>query len=417
MSIKEIHTIKRKFITISTVSFTLVILFIGALINFSTYIIQQVEIQYSLSEILDKKRDIEDDISQLSIFPDELSIFELFSPSYQRNSFYIFTYDNAGREISFTASRGNPYSYEYVESVANAIMDTNRVSGQHGMYFYQKETRSNGLTELAILDCTYVIYSRERLLYASIGVGIVGILASFILVLLFSNKAIQPEIRNNRNQMQFLTNISHELKTPLAVILSNAEMEEIVNGENEFTKSTIRQVNRMNGLIKSLVMITKTKEKADSKDIINVNISSIAEETLQEFSAMASGENKSLDKEIEPDLTVKADESSIRQLVMILVDNAIKYCDDGGTVKVSVTKMKMARRNVRLVVTNNYADGENIDTSLFFDRFYREDKSRNIDTQGYGIGLSIAENICEKFNGDISADWKDGVISFTCDLM
>ena len=274
----------------------------------------------------------------------------------------------------------------------------------------------NGDTELAMLDCTYMIYSRERLLYASAAVGILGLLGALVLVIIFSGKAIEPEIKNNEKQIQFLTNVSHELKTPLAVIQSNTELEEITNGESEFTKSTLRQVNRMNGLIKSLVMISKTKENTKSDLLATVDISAVASETLQEFTAMAEGENKSIVNDIDEGLTIKSDESTIRQLVMLLIDNAIKYCDDNGTITISLKSVKRGKTNVRLTVSNDYVEGANTDYKRFFDRFYREDESHNIDKSGYGIGLSIAKNICEQNNGDISVEWNDGVISFICEL-
>ena len=321
-----------------------------------------------------------------------------------------------GREIDFSASKGNTYRDEVIQQKAYDIMSSKAVDGQSGMYFFRKNVLPNGNTELVMLDCSYIIFTRERLLYASVGVGILGLLAAFILVLMFSKKAIEPEIRNNEKQIQFLTNVSHELKTPLAVIQSNAELEEIVNGESEYTKSTIRQVNRMNGLIKSLVMISKTKEKSADRVDAPVDVSKVANETLSEFTAMASGENKTIENDIDDNISINYDESLVRQLVMILIDNAIKYCDDNGTITVSLKAVKKGRNNVRLAVSNDYAAGADTDYKRFFDRFYREDESHNIDKSGYGIGLSIAQNICEQNNGDISVEWNDGVISFICEL-
>ena len=416
MSTKEIHRIRRKFILISMLSFLAVISFIGFLINCSNYLVGQSEIHYSLSEILDKKHAIED-IEYDIINYDELTLTELFSPSYQRNIFYIFTYDSQGHEISISASKGSNIKEDAIRARARTIMDIPKEEGQYSVFFYKKSMLPDGSTELAILDCTNIIYARERLLYATIAIGGLGVLLSLILVMIISKRAIQPEIRNNESQRQFLTNVSHELKTPLAVIQSNAEMEEIINGETEFTQSTIRQVNRMNGLIKSLVMITKTKEKSDKNAFSDVDISDIASETLKEFTAMATGEDKSIINDIDEGLIVKSEESTIRQLIMILIDNAIKYCDDNGTVTVSLKPMKKGNKQVKLTVSNNYAEGENTDYKKFFDRFYREDESHNIDTAGYGIGLSIAQNICEQNDGDIYVEWNDGVISFVCELV
>lgn len=416
MSTKEIHKIRRKFIIVSMLSFFVVIFSIGALINGVNYLAEEIEIEFSLKEILDKKHTLEDDDVFISELQDEFSIGELFSPTYQRNIFYIFTFDPSNKVVSFFASKGNTYRDDVIQQKAYAIMTNPSTNGQQGMYYYMKNELPNGNIELAMLDCSYIIYSRERLLYASMAVGFLGLMAALILVIIFSKKAIEPEIKNNEKQIQFLTNVSHELKTPLAVIQSNAELEEITKGESEYTKSTIRQVNRMNGLIKSLVMISKTKEKSDTNMMSSVDISGIAAETLKEFEAMASSENKNIVNEIETGLVIRSDESTIRQLVMILIDNAIKYCDDNGTITVRLESIKRGKSNVRLTVSNNYIEGAKIDYNRFFDRFYREDESHNIDKAGYGIGLSIAKNICEQNNGDISAEWKDGVISFVCEL-
>ena len=384
MSTKEIHQIRRKFITVSMCSFAVVILFIGSLINFANYTVENAEIDYSLDVILEKKHDLEYDDALISELQDTFSFEELFSPSYQRHIFYIFTYDNMGREIDYSASKGNTYRDEVIQQKAYNIMSSKAVDGQSGMYFFRKNVLPNGNTELVMLDCSYIIFTRERLLYASVGVGILGLLAAFILVLMFSRKAIEPEIRNNEKQIQFLTNVSHELKTPLAVIQSNAELEEIVNGESEYTKSTIRQVNRMNGLIKSLVMISKTKEKSNDRVDTPVDVSKVANETLSEFTAMASGENKTIENDIDDNISINYDESLVRQLVMILIDNAIKYCDDNGTVKIELTKTRRLS-GARLTVSNDYASGAGVDYTKFFDRFYRGDTSHNDKTSGYGM--------------------------------
>ena len=108
-----------------------------------------------------------------------------------------------------------------------------------------------------------------------------------------------------------------------------------------------------------------------------------------------------------------ANKGQLSQLMSLLLDNAIKYCDDGGTVKISLSQKG---KGIKLNVSNSYAAGENQDYSRFFDRFYRDDKSHNIDKGGYGIGLSIADGIVKQYRGKIDVSWKDGVIDFSCHL-
>ena len=170
----------------------------------------------------------------------------------------------------------------------------------------------------------------------------------------------------------------------------------------------------MNGLIRNLVMISKAQELEDKTELGSIDVTSVVEESVKTFEPVASQEGITLVTELASDVTMTADASKIMQLTTILVDNAIKYCDEKGTVSVNLVQPK--KGSVRLSVTNSYKDGENVDYNKFFERFYREDKSHNIDKGGYGIGLSIADNLCRQYKGSIKASWKNGEISFTCIL-
>ena len=416
MNTNEIHALRRKFIAIAMVSFFLVIAFVGLLINMFTYVLNQREIYWSLKQIIQHKDSIEEIYEDEENLQDLPSFLEVFSPSYQHTVFYILQYDDTGEEASFFSNRDNSYAESVVEETASLIMQLKPFRGRYGMYYYQKAASEDGGQTLAILDSSYMIYTRIRLLYASLGVGFLSLIATLILVIVLSKKMIQPEIEASQRQIQFLTNVSHELKTPLAVIRSNAEMEEMLQGETEWTQSTIRQVDRMSGLIKNLVMITKTREKETRALDGPIDASDAVAQTSQEFSAMAESAGKTLRTQIEPHVQIAFDESTLRQLAMILLDNAVKYCDPDGEILVSLERLKRGRRTLRLTVSNTYAAGKDVDYSRFFDRFYREDTSHNIDTGGYGIGLSIAESICRQNDGSITAHWKNDVISFTCEF-
>jgi signal transduction histidine kinase len=112
-------------------------------------------------------------------------------------------------------------------------------------------------------------------------------------------------------------------------------------------------------------------------------------------------------------VTIIADEGAMRQLVSLLIDNAIKYCDEGGTVTV---RLDRKGKFARLTVSNDFKAGAGVDYSRFFERFYRQDKSHNTEKGGYGIGLSIAESIVRQYDGTIGVSWSNGVISFTCQI-
>ena len=299
---------------------------------------------------------------------------------------------------------------------ARKALKKSRKFGQDGYYYYQVEHRKDGSGIVVYLDATYQLTVTRRLLYS--GLILVGffLIVSLIFISVISGKAIRPEIRNMEMQKQFITNASHELKTPLAVIKANTEMQEILEGESEWTQSTLRQVDRMTGLIQNLVQITRAQEVELETEALNdrLDVSNVVLDTVKTFVPVAANEDKSLEWTIPDNVHMKAAESQIRQLTSLLVDNAIKYCDEKGQIRVTLAQRG---RGCMLTVSNSYADGASVDYSRFFERFYRQDTSHNTDRGGYGIGLSIAENIVtEQYRGRIQASWKNGEITFTCQL-
>ena len=234
-----------------------------------------------------------------------------------------------------------------------------------------------------------------------------------MLVLLLSSRAIRPEIENSRKQKQFITNASHELKTPLAVIRANTEVIEMLQGESEWTQSTMHQVDRMDGLVQNLVMIARAEEQEDRSAMGEIDVSRVVVDSVDPFRALARQEEKELVCNVAKDVRMMADGSAIQQLCTLLVDNAIKYCDDGGRVTVEVSQPKKGR--VTLVVQNTFANGRKAQFNRFFERFYRDDQAHS-NGGGYGIGLSVAESICKRYRGGIKAVWKAGVVSFICQL-
>lgn len=284
--------------------------------------------------------------------------------------------------------------------------------GRTGVYYYQVKRYDNGSFLVVYLDSTNQVNSTYRVLYAALILIGFGVIVTFIFVWTFSRKAIAPEIKNAELQKSFITNASHELKTPLAVIRANTEMQEMLSGETEWTQSTMRQVDRMSGLIQNLVMISRAREKEKTAWIVT-DATKAVRETADTFSPVAKQDGKKLEIRADENVKMIASESDIRQLTSLLVDNAIKYCDKDGSIEVALSQKG---KGILLCVSNNYADGRNVDYTRFFERFYREDESHNVDHGGCGIGLSIAESLVESYNGNISVTWKDGVICFNCIL-
>ncbi|MBP5281756.1 MAG: HAMP domain-containing histidine kinase [Lachnospiraceae bacterium] len=418
MSTKEIQKLRQKFIVIAMFSFFFVMLFIGIVINTISFIATNSSIHSTLENItINGGRLEERSLEDPEFRPSLPSFIEAFSPTYRHNHFFLLQYHANGELAEFTSNSASDYENTLIKTYARYLLTDAKSYGRYGTYYFLRTPIPNGEVKLAIMDCTAELTSIMRLISATCMTCFVALLITFVLVLILSDHMVQPEIENSKRQKQFITNASHELKTPLAVIRANTELMELTHGEDEWTKSTLKQVDHLNSLIQNLVLIAKAAEREDKSVMVTINASTAVEESVANFDALAKQSGKELRREIEKDLSIVTDESKLRQLTTLLVDNAIKYCDENGVVTVALAGVKKGKKGLRLSVSNTYAEGANIDCNRFFDRFYREDASHNIDKGGYGIGLSIAESICNQNGGSIHASWKDGIITFTCLLI
>lgn len=332
--------------------------------------------------------------------------------------YFAVIYGNDGLVQAIIANHISSLTGDEAEALGNYAKGRLFHFGQYGKYYYQVADYGTGGTIVVYLDSTNQIHATTRLLYSAMLLIIFGVLVTFVFVRLFSTKAIAPEIRNAELQKQFITNASHELKTPLAVIRANTEMQEILTGENEWTQSTLRQVDRLNGLIQNLVTITKAQE-SETEERVPTDVSKIVNDVVETYVPVSQQDEKTMVRNIPEGITMRAVDSEIRQLATLLLDNAIKYCDEKGTIETGVWQKG---KETWIAVSNDYAEGKDVDYSRFFERFYRKDEAHTIDSSGkdnkggYGIGLSIAESLVKKYNGSIRADWKEGKITFTCML-
>ena len=307
-------------------------------------------------------------------------------------------------------------SKEQALSYANKVIKDSRSSGvfKVGSQFYSYQITQDSKTKrylLVVLDSTNYLESRNDFFWLSIQLCFYSFIFFVLVVSGFSNFAIRPYIKNYENQKRFITNAGHELKTPLAIISANTELQELMTGENEWTESTKDQVKRLSNLINQMVVLARLEEQPDVT-LVDVNFSEVVKKVAGNFKSVIEKAGKKYEIKLQEDIHVKATEDELYELVSILIDNACKYCDEDGQIFVTLTKAKRGKR-ARLTVANSYADGKNVDYSRFFDRFYREDESHNQKQPGYGIGLSMAESLVRIFTGRIWVSYKKGLIGFT----
>ena len=219
-----------------------------------------------------------------------------------------------------------------------------------------------------------------------------------LLIILFSKRSVRPAAESYEKQKQFITDANHELKTPLTLILSNLDIVEAELGKNEWLDDIRSEGQRMSTLVNRMVALTRMDEDNYQVDHTDFCISDAIADTVSEFTVLAEKLGKSLHYEIAENVNYHGNESEIRQLTAILLDNAIKYCDDNGEINVRFSE----GRHPILRVENTFHAVDSLELNRLFDRFYRSDQARTASTS-FGIGLSIAKAITEHHKGTILA--------------
>ncbi|MCR4751675.1 MAG: HAMP domain-containing histidine kinase [Eubacterium sp.] len=297
------------------------------------------------------------------------------------------------------------------EQIAREVYTKKRLEGRYednaNVYLYKVKRGERG-TLICFVDCTSRIWIIRQAMTYLISVGLIILLCFVLLMGKLSKKVVKPFVENSERQKRFITNASHELKTPLAVISANTEMMEIENGKSKWTEATMRQVERLNRLVSELVTLSRLDEK-DELVLSEVDMTALVKEAAENFETVIKQQGKSFESQIDEGVKVRAESRSVSELCSIFLDNAAKYCDDGGMVTVVLTARG---KGARLAFCNSYAAGENVDYRRFFDRFYREDESHNSKKSGFGIGLSIAQEISKHLGAKLQVAYKAGVISF-----
>lgn len=256
------------------------------------------------------------------------------------------------------------------------------------------------LAETALADGE--LAATNRLLYAVAAVFASGSLIVLLLVTLLSKRAVRPVAESVERQQQFITDASHELKTPLTLIRTNLDIIEDEQGPSPWLDDIRSETASMTQLVNHLVALTRMNERAGSAAFEPVDLSALTAETTEALPALAEQSGLALSSEIAPAVRVNGDARALAQLLAILLDNACKYCDDGGAIRLQLSGGK----HPLLELANSYAAVGTLATDRLFDRFYRADPART-QGSGFGLGLSIAKAICERHHAQISAQAAD----------
>ncbi|MBR6101847.1 MAG: HAMP domain-containing histidine kinase [Ruminococcus sp.] len=340
-------------------------------------------------------------------FRDRKSINE--ETRYQTRYFVVY-YNEAGEIANKDMTHIAAVDSEKAEELAQEAKASGEETGTIGNYRYQ--ICDGGTSDFIIfLDRRQNMETKQRFLLISIGISAASFVFVLGLIVLLSRRAVKPFIAAHEKQKQFITDASHEIKTPLAIISANTEVLEMTSEPSEWTESTKNQIKRLDGLVKDLMRLSKMDEAQEKKEFISFDLSEVVMKTAAEFEAPARTHGESFKLDIDEDILIVGDSASIAQTVGIFCDNAVKYCDEGGNITVS---LKHTHKGVKLSVSNDCKEPPKGDLSRLFDRFYRADEARQRKgSGGYGIGLSIAKATADAHKAKISCSASEGRITFS----
>lgn len=408
-----IKTLQRKFIVTAMTAISALLLLLLGTMNILNI--------YYVGNQVDKKLEM---ISQNEGNPDNIPMAPGDMPPrapygmkndydiFMSSNFFVVRFDRNGDIVYTDVSRISSVSKEEAKEFAEKVYAQNDLSGKIDNFEYMIRDSRMGFGKVAVfLDTSDDIYSCIRVLVLSVAIGIACWLFMLLFVILLSQRAIRPIAENIEKQKQFVTNAGHEIKTPIAIIQSNTEAMELYNGENKWSKNIKEQTARLNELMKNLLTLARMDENNDKLVLSDCSLSQLLTDNTECFRETLALRRITLKTSIQPMISFRADKEHITQLISVLMDNAVKYTNEGGSIFVS---LEGSDKRIKLQFKNTCQQLPPAPPEKLFDRFYRADEARTQKNGGYGIGLSVAQSIAETYKGRISAEYENGnTIVFT----
>ena len=294
------------------------------------------------------------------------------------------------------------------ESVVK-ILEKGKEKGIIDTYIYNaRKIEANTIIITMIEDKDTIAYIRTMVVVSGM-MSIISIVVIFIIAKKLSKIIVQPVEETFEKQKQFISDASHELKTPLAVIEANADVLQDKVGESKWINYIQNEIESMNKLINELLLLAKIENVDKIKEYTELNLSQEVQIILSMFESVAYENEITIERNIEDDVIFNANKEDIEHIVSTLTDNAIKHTPAQQKIVINLKKEK----NEIIFEVKNIGDPiPEEEREKIFERFYRIDKSRNRNEKRYGLGLAIAKATIEKYNGNIQVDYKNNFTIF-----
>ena len=319
--------------------------------------------------------------------------------------YFTVTLDADGNVSDCNTGRIASVDEDSAKEYATAVYATGKTTGFSDIYRYRVTRTADDTTMIVFVDCRQEISTVKNFAKNSFGISTLGLAAVFVLVVIFSKMVFRPVAESYKKQKQFITDASHELKTPLTIIDANTEILEMDYGESQWTKSIRNQTHRLANMTQQLITLSKLDEGEVNGEKTKFSLSDALIESVQPFESPARMQQKTIETDIAENVILYGEEKTIRQLFDILLDNAVKY-----SVANSVIRVHLYEKGNKKVLTvwNETEPIPQGNLDQIFERFYRLDEARNSEKGGSGIGLSVAKAVVEAHKGKISAFSEDG---------
>ena len=299
-----------------------------------------------------------------------------------------------------------------IRNYVTKLNQKNSKEGYIGRYIYKIRVYGNNGKEITLMENEDAIKRLKKTIISAIVIGFVGIIAIYIIAQRISRTIVKPVEESFEKQKQFVSDASHELKTPLAVIEANSDVLQDKIGENKWITYIQKEVQSMNKLVNDLLVLAKM-ENTNSGNIQKFDLSKEVQMSVAVFESMIFEKEIKLKTNIEKEIYFNGDKEDIKHIVSIILDNAIKHTEKNKKIIVNCSKEK---NDVKLEIKNQGNPIPKGEEEKIFERFYRVDKARNRNEKRYGLGLAIAKEIVDKYDGTIKASSKDGFTSFEVKL-
>lgn len=316
-------------------------------------------------------------------------------------------------EDSHVISNSNIVQDKTIEEYALKVSKKHNESGIIGNYIYKVRRIKENQTNVMLIENEEAISHSQKIIITAIIISGVSLIIIYIIAKKISKFIVQPVEETFEKQKQFISDASHELKTPLAVIEANADVLEGEVGKNKWMDYIQNEIQSMDKLINELLLLTKIENVDNIQERKIFDVSKETEMTISMFESMAYERNVKLSSKIQENIMVNGNKEDIEHILSTLIDNAIKHTESGNDVIVELSKEK---NELIIQVKNEGKEIPEEEREKIFERFYRIDKSRNRNEKRYGLGLAIAKSTVKKYNGNIKVLYKDGFTIFKVNL-